>query len=376
MKKFIMTVLCISVFFIGLGSLVEKTTANFKSDAQALDLIRKARIAIGGDANINAVKSMTISAETTNFFEKNNIVQSEQGNLEIALEMPGRFSKMLKIGNPDTTSGGNTEIRKEVNVIVMKSGDGVNGFDPKATGDNKNVFVIKSDGGENVEDVKVMDDNKIIIKKSDGTTETVNSDGKNKIVIKRNGGGDNATWNTEDGKKIVIDKDVRVAKVGEMRQNEMLRTTLALLLTAPEGIDVGYFYKGESIVDGFSVNIVEVQTGGSSFKLYLDKSSNLPKMISFMGMNFPQLLKFDKPVGDFPQKVIMESGDFGGTVEHQIKFSDYRSIGGLLLPFTWTETVGGKPSQNVNVANYEINPPNIADKFKDTKVFVRTQKPQ
>ena len=61
MKRFIISVLCVSVFFIGLGGLVEKTSANFKSDARALELIRLARIAVGGEANIKNVRSMTIN---------------------------------------------------------------------------------------------------------------------------------------------------------------------------------------------------------------------------------------------------------------------------------------------------------------------------
>ena len=52
MKRFIFSILCVSVFFIGVGSLVERTGAKFKSDEKALALIDKARQAIGGDAAV------------------------------------------------------------------------------------------------------------------------------------------------------------------------------------------------------------------------------------------------------------------------------------------------------------------------------------
>ena len=341
-----MTVLCVSVFFIGLGSLVEKTTANFKSDAQALELIRKARIAIGGDANINNVRSITITADTTNFFEKDNIVQNKAGNLEINLELPNRFSKMLKIGNPEVAANGG-EVNKDVQVFVMKEGDGDNVVFRTEGGDAKNggkKIIIKKDANGNVLTEDIVGDKTVIVKNADGKVLTEN---------------------------IVGDPNIIVDKVTGMRQNEMLRTTLALLLSAPEGINVGYFYKGESTIDGFSVNIVEAQSNGSSIKLFLDKSSNLPRMISFMGLDFPKIVKFERTAGNVPKELVMESGDFGGSVEHQIKYSDYRSVNGVLMPFVWTETVGGKQSQNVSVTNYEINPANIADKFKDTKVFIR-----
>ena len=63
-------VLLVSTFFIGLGALVDRAGATLKSDAKALELIRLARVAIGGDANINNVRSMTIAGNSTHFFDK------------------------------------------------------------------------------------------------------------------------------------------------------------------------------------------------------------------------------------------------------------------------------------------------------------------
>ena len=218
---------------------------------------------------------------------------------------------------------------------------------------------------------------KIIIKKADGTVVTED--------VKPGDG--NATWTTEDGKNIVVNKDVRVVRAGgehdgAMRHNEMLRTTLALLLTAPEGTDVSYTYAGETTVDGATCNIVEASSNGSSFKLFLDKTTNLPKMISYLG---PKMftVKFDKadsPDGSDQQKdvkvFVRKTDTPEALVERQVKFSDFRSIGGLLLPYKWTETVGGNTGETVDITNYEINPANIADKFQNERVFIRTQKPQ
>ena len=43
MKRFTISVLAIAVFFIGLGSLIERTGAKFKSDPQALEMICEKR---------------------------------------------------------------------------------------------------------------------------------------------------------------------------------------------------------------------------------------------------------------------------------------------------------------------------------------------
>ena len=119
MKRFIVSVLCTSVFFIGLGSLIEKTSAKFKSDEKALALIAQARQAIGGDANIKNVRSMTIIGNSTHIFEMEGVQRNEQGGLEINFELPGKFNRMVRIGNP-TGAEGSSEFHKEVDVLITK----------------------------------------------------------------------------------------------------------------------------------------------------------------------------------------------------------------------------------------------------------------
>ena len=63
MKRFFISVLFVSVFCIGLGALIDAAGAKGKSDERALDLIRKARQAIGGDSNLVAVRSLSIAGQ-------------------------------------------------------------------------------------------------------------------------------------------------------------------------------------------------------------------------------------------------------------------------------------------------------------------------
>ncbi len=351
MKRFIVSILCTSVFFIGLGSLIENTSAKFKSDEKALALIAEAQQAVGGDANIRNVRSMTIVGNSTHIFEAEGIQRNEGGSWEINFELPGKFSKMVRVGNPDNAAG-ESEVHKQVDVIVMRK-----------------------DGG-NVEDVKVDGKRKIIVKNADGTivTEDIRGD-KTEVISERKSKDGDVVWKTEDGKKIVIENDQKAAGI---RQNEMFRTTFALLLSAPEGTDASYLYAGEGAVDGNSCDIIEVQSAGSSFKLYLDKSSHLPRMLSYSELP-AMVVKFDKEAANAPRedaKIFVRKMDKAELVEHQIKFSDFRSVGGLRLPHRWSQTVGGKQGETVEISNYEINPANVAEKFKNQKVFVRQAKPQ
>src|SRR2546429_232882 len=86
MKKFIISALAISVFFIGLGALVQNTGAKLKSDDKALALVAKARQALGGDAAIRSVQSLRIVGSTTRKFNADGEARSVTGDTEIAFQ--------------------------------------------------------------------------------------------------------------------------------------------------------------------------------------------------------------------------------------------------------------------------------------------------
>lgn len=403
MKRFIATIIFVSVFFIGVGSIIEKTSAKFKSDEKAIQLIKQSRIAIGGDTNINAVRSMSIVGTTTNFFEKAGIQDVKQGSLEINFEMPNRFSKMVKIGDPENSAEGAT-IRKEINVVVTNDGDKDFEFTTNdAESGNNKVFIVKKGEGEKVDwisednaDIKV-DGDKVIFKKDDGTVEEIKTDGKSKVIIKRDANGnvltedivgpqtvivrDNngnvLTENLVGPNKIIVKEDVNFES-GNFRQNEMLRMTMGLLMTASQGSDVIYKFLGVGNVDGNTTNMIGVESNGSSFKLHLDAATNLPRMISYTGQPHRVMLFSKDKLANMPKEKLIEmKTDFANAeaVEHQIRFSDFRTVGNLTLPYRWSESVGGKQTQTTDVTSYEINPANIADKFGKEKVFIRKMKP-
>jgi hypothetical protein len=358
-----------------------------------LEIIKQTRIAIGGDANLKDVQSMTIVGSSTNFFEKEGIQKIEQGSLEINMQLPNQFSKTVKIGNPENAADG-TEVRKEVNIFVMKK-------------DNNDNVEWKSDNNENV----TVDGDKIIIKKDDGTTEEIKIDGDKKIIVRKDADGKTITEDieavdgentfvfkrddgnvvTEDieninGKKIITvterdnqnisgSRGIQFKRQGGSGGNEMLRTTIAILMTAPQGSDVAYEFVGTGDVDGNPSNIIHVISNGSSFKLYIDTTTNLPQMISYFGNpKNPNVFHIDKLENLTKEQMIEMKKNMVEQTVHNLKFSDFRNVGNLLLPYRWTETANGKQIQNIDITNYEINPANIADKFGNQNVFVRKMK--
>jgi hypothetical protein len=358
MKKFITSVACVSVFFIGLGTLVEKVGAKFKSDEKALALIQAAPQAIGGDAAIANEQSLRIKGRTIKTLKLQDSEKSVEGDTEIALQLPNKFSKHVKLGDGGAEVA---EVNAVKQVVVIGGEEGAMKERTPGTADGTRKFVLKSD---------------------DGDVQEINTDDGHKIIVRKAGDGEELPMriSSADGKEIIVKKRVGGEPLAEKRNNELFHTMLGLLLSSPAGMDVSYTYGGEQQVDSRPCNVVVATFGGDSVKLYLDSSSNLPVMIAYTGMDMPHMIKFDKqvaPPADGQKDVIFfrSEGGPGQTAEFQVRFSDYRSVDGVQLPYKWVTTVNGAAPETLDVANYEVNPANIADAFGKQKIFVRTPKP-
>lgn len=364
MKRFTVSILCVSVFFIGLGALADGVGARFKSDEKALALVSQARAALGGEAALNNVRSMTIVGRTTNTFKIDGTTRTEQGEAEIAMELPNKFVKMVKIGNHDGAAG-EAIIDRQLDVIVTGEGH------DKIILEDKDVEFTSADG------------KKVIIRKTEGQPGELKNEGGNKVII-RKGDGDNKEFKVVgepgDGKQMVFKREMKDGHSAP-RQNELLRSTLGLLLSAPEGVDVSFTFAGEGDVDGTPCNIINADSAGSSVRIYLSKSTSLPVMISYQAPRMQKVFHMQKAApatAEAGKDRVMFTRTLESpnteTAEYQIKFSDYRSVGAVQLPYKWTQTVGGEADQILDVTSYELNPANIAEKFKNQRVLVRKAK--
>ncbi len=383
MKRFVVSTLVASLAFIGAGAVVDKIIAGARSDEKALEIIAKARTAIGGDAAITGVRSFVIKGQTSKTFTINGTDRTEQGETEIAFESPNRLMKTVKIG--DANAGGDAIIEQKVDVVVVN--DSVDG---ELIGeDGKKMIVRKIEGapadeaGEAKVFIRKKDDGGEWIAKDENAREVTTADGKKFTVVTRGGDG-NATFVGEGGDKIKLHTKT-IGEHGAPRDNELFRTMLSLLLTAPEGADVSYKYAGSTNLEGTAAEAVVASFAGSSVKLFFDASSYLPLGMSYVAHPQPVMIKMRKTGdGSAPKEtkdvVTFErkAGEWTDAgAEHIVRFADYRSVNGLLLPYRWTTNVAGKQSDVFDVASYELNPANISERFKGEahKVMVRTKKP-
>jgi hypothetical protein len=367
MKRFIVSVLCVTVFCVGLGALVEKAGARFKSDEKALAIIKQARLAIGGDQSIADVRSMIIKGNTTVTLKVDGAARTEQGETEIALQLPDKLAKMVRIGRQEAGEPRDKVVSEKHDIIMMRQpADG----ETVGDGGGKKIVITKVEGGKG----EAAD---IIIQGENGELST--ADGKRVFVRKIEGAeAGQVTAGPEKEKRIIMEHRGDAGEHAAHHQNELLRTTLSLLLTAPEGMGVSYTFVGESDVDGTSCNVVNAEFAGSNVKLYISKASSLPVMVSYLGHAMPNVMFFrtQAPAGapESPKEKVTFTRkiDAPETSEIQVRFADYRSVNGVQLPYKWT-SVAGQTSEVFDVTNYDLNPANIAEKFQNQKVLMRTK---
>ncbi|MGD9590021.1 MAG: hypothetical protein AB7Q37_18045 [Pyrinomonadaceae bacterium] len=400
MKKFVISVLSIAVFFAGLGSLAERVGAQFKSDQKAMEIIGMSRAALGGEAALTQVRSMVITGRTIHQFKVDGAERSETGETEIAIQFPDKMSKSVKMGNADGTAGKESSTKHEM-IVTTEGGPhkvrvaGENG--EFTTTDGKKIIIEKADAGE----FTTQDGKNIVIHKGEGGKAVFTGpDGKSfEFKVKQ---GENGEFVTEDGKRVVVrtsesnEDNVWVSKDGEGKNiskartahagmvggkgnNELVRLALSLLLQAPEGMPVSYRFVGEADVDGMPVNVIAADAAGSTYKLYIGKSNNLPLAVSYVGMPGPMMVRFSKDNAS-PETAARDHAVFTKKlhamepVETTVRLTEYRSAGTVLLPYKWTSSSEGSVKEVFEVTSYDINPANIAERFANQNVFVRTKK--
>jgi hypothetical protein len=346
MRKLLAIGLC-SMFVIGDATIYNLQTAQagvFSRDERGEAVLRQAREALGGDAVINAVQNLLINGKINHKIKTpDGQERSFDGNVEMALETSGKLHKNFKIGDGANLAG--AEARK--------------------------IFVEKVD---------IQAQRKL--------------EGPEPEQFHR--------------------------RIAGAHGDELSRLLLGLLLKTSPGLNAVYNYAGETSVDGTAADVIEASSeNGFAVKLYIDKNSHLPLMMSYRAakpmrifVKHDEAMKGDeaalsgttekdvvmvhnllpegkKAAGDGEVKVFVRKKDENGNVtelarpveglpriqleeaDFQVRFSDYRSVNGLMLPHRIAQTVNGEAGETMSIENYQINAANVGEKFKDTVRFVR-----
>ena len=348
-KKITVLLLQVSLVWMGLLVLIDSVGAAKKDAERALELLRQARAAIGGDAAIQSVQSISVKGSNRRVIKIQNQADKElNGEFEIALMMPDRILKMEKFGVPGGPAGVFEGEEGEVESVPL---DAV-----------KDIKVIRKgeieEGGafhhhENNELARFMLGFLLTAPKNVNVSydyvgeETVDGHRANVIAVQNQSG-----------------------------------PVMRLYLDAQSSLPLMISYKGfvpplpplppvgkriatsnADVVEDEDVIILEAPKEGEQAKL----KNN---------MRF----KVEGKAGE---------GAFGGNTKKftvmlaepveadiQVHFSDYRSVNGVLLPFQMTQYANGTLDQTMTVEGYEINSPKTEEMFKKGHVRVMRRKEQ
>lgn len=351
-KKITILFLQISLVWMGVSVLVDSVSATKQNSERALELIRQARAAIGGERAVNNIQNLSMKGKSRRILKVQNQADRElNGNFEMAVILPDQIIRMEKFG-------------------VEEQNEKVDAVEETDETEKDLIFEVELADEEGAEGEK-------------GSFEALRTSG----------------------------------------DNEMYRFTLGFLLTPPKGANLNYDYSGEENIDGRAANVIVVSSGSKAImRLYLDKQTNLPVMMSYKGFapHGPEMFEnghdafvgakiLDRvPAGkdvvivrepnqngnkELPEKMTfkrkVENGELpaGGGMfkvklnepaeaDIQLKFGDYRTVNGIKLPHQLTEIVNGNVSLSTTVDSYEINVPNMAERFKLSNIKVRVRHPE
>ncbi|MBC7910327.1 MAG: hypothetical protein H7Y30_07505 [Pyrinomonadaceae bacterium] len=319
MRKIIPFIIKLSAMLMVISVISSQVSATKGDVERALELLKQARAAIGGESAINSVQNLSINGKA-----RRQIKIAEQGEkqlngeFEMNLMLPDRLIKMEKLMLGTPGEAGRTQASEDK--------------------------------------IKIRDARVKIVRAGDAPAQIQ-------------------------------------AHMQQHERSEIARYMLGLLLTPPPSFNATYNYLGEGNVEGARADIIEAQGAGNFvLKIYLDKSTHLPLMMSYQG-TMPRIM-INKHIGaDGVPGVIEEDEDVivirrhkdeeeGASAdkqpftellpapekaEIQVRFSDFRSVGGVLLPHTLTQIVNGTVDTVWTVDRYEINSPNINEKFNNEK---------
>lgn len=186
-----------------------------------------------------------------------------------------------------------------------------------------------------------------------------------------------------DGKEPTAEDKARAEReqARQMRA-EMARYVLALLLTPTQDFPLEFSYFGEATAEDGSADVIDASgPEGFAARLFLDKQTHLPLMLSYRAPK-PRVFtmvqqggpraaggghggKTPEELAKEAREKLKEQGEAKPEeVEMQIRFSDYKESGGLLLPHRIAVGPDGETNEEWEIKSYSVNPQFKADKFQ------------
>ena len=155
-------------------------------------------------------------------------------------------------------------------------------------------------------------------------------------------------------------------------QDRIKRESALFLVTLLAGADgVQYAWAGEAEAPEGRADVLQVTgPGGLDVRLFVDQKTHRPLMLTFLDSP-PRMMVRRQMAAGGPHARTEGSGGTEALptppppVEATLFLSDWKRVGGVLLPHALNKTLEGKPYEEIAVSRYTVNDPKLtADKFR------------
>ena len=145
---------------------------------------------------------------------------------------------------------------------------------------------------------------------------------------------------------------MRQAQAQRMK-NEMARHSLAFLLRT----DASVTYAGEAEAEDGKADVIEVKPlGGTAMKLFIDQATHLPLMVTYEGV-LPRMIGMrpggQRPTPEEIEKMRSEPPQ---TALFEVRYSEYKKVDGVLLPHLITTGANGNVTEEWTIDKFKVNP--------------------
>src|ERR1044072_1411492 len=281
-------------------------------DARAQEILKQARQAIGGDEQLQKIQGLQINGQYRRVFGDRQMA----GEREISISLPNKYlvEDAMNAGGLSTA------------MINFRGLNGDKPFSGNSGGGGGMVFRIGGPGGQQASPEQMEE----------------------------------------------MQRRIYTA--------EFLRYLLAIILTTTPSLAVEYKYAGESDVEDAQADVIDV-SGPNNFavRVFFDKKSHMPLLLSYRGPK-PRIMTMQRPAGSAPKaedvakareeaekKMNAEAPAAPEEVDFYIRMTDYKKVGGVMVPHKLTFLTENEVSEEFEISKYQLNPQFKDDRFGPQK---------
>jgi hypothetical protein len=294
--------------------------------ARAREVLNQARAALGGDAALNAVRSLSGLGD----FRSGSAGTEVSGEVQLDLLLPDKFMRTMKWSPMQTTKVTRVEAMDGDHVWTdsqMKQPSEIMGGGPTGNGGM---------GG--------------------GGGRTVGGMG-------RSGGGHHSTGGGGgSGKQSSVDEPV--PELGESTDSQQMRLDfscmiIALFLHSPDLSQTEFSYVGDGDIDGAKADFLKIVTrDGLEISLAVDQKSHRPITAAYRSSTMNTDRRGRPRLKDKPEK---DQDSEPQIAETQIYFSEYRALAekgfdDIWLPYQITKARNGQIVEDMHIKKFQLNP--------------------